>query len=251
MMKARTHTPIDNLTGGLRPGTLTLIHGSTGAGKTTFLLCMASEIARRGGEVMYIDTEGNECSLPGVKMHTMHLPRFPEYMEEQTKLIANISRDVEESGRAPVIILDSITYNHSLEIANVITNRCTGNLDVFSRICVRPRLYWLEVQLRMLKDIAYKSGGLAFASAIFKPRTSSGFRCDYEFRLIRRWIDEEKVLVAEEPPEIRLKSIRCGLWGTSIIAVGEEFLMDEEILRQLDLSLIQDEWIGVIAGEAR
>jgi hypothetical protein len=249
MMRAKTYTPIDNLTGGLRPGTLTLIHGSTGAGKTTLLLCMASEIARRGGEVIYIDTEGNGCSLPGVKMHAMRTPRFLESMEEQTRLIAGISRDVEESGGAPVIIFDSITYNYSSEIAEVIAEvGGSGDLDVFSRVYVRPRLYWLEAQLRMLKDIAYRSGGLAFASAIFKPRTSSGFRCDYEFRLIRRWGDEERVLVAEEPPEIRLKSIRCRLWGTSIIAIGEEFLMDEEILRQLDVSLIQDEWIGVIAG---
>lgn len=252
-MRIKTYTPIDTLTGGLKPGSLTLIHGSTGAGKTTLLLYMASRIAERGGDVIYVDVEGYEDYLSGKNVEVHHISSSS--MEDVTRLLSEISMEIEESGRSPVLILDSLTYNYSLELASLVGEDGIGDLESFVKTHVKPRLYHLEVQLRMLKEAAFRSGGASLTSAIFKPMTSSNFRCDYELRLIQEFLTNDRVIVAEWPLEVRLKAVRCrlklgdGRFGTLIVDDGEIFKVDEEVLRLEDVKLIEDDWIGVIIGE--
>jgi hypothetical protein len=256
MMGIRTYTPIDTLIGGLRPGSLTLIHGSTGAGKTTLLLYMASRIAENGGDVIYVDVEGNGDYLSGKNIEVHRIASSS--MEDVTRLLSKVSMEVEESGRSPILILDSLTLNYLRELTNIVGEDGIGDLESFVRAHVRPRLYHLEVQLRMLKDIAFRSGGASLASAAFKPMTASNFRCDCELRLM--WespipTDEnERVIVAEWPPEVRLRAVRSrlrpgdGPFGILIVDDGEVFRVDEEALRLEDARLIEDGWMGVIVG---
>jgi energy-coupling factor transporter ATP-binding protein EcfA2 len=253
MMGIRTYTPIDTLIGGLRPGSLTLIHGSTGAGKTTLLLYMASRIAENGGDVIYVDVEGNGGCLSGKNVEVHRIASSS--MEDVTRLLSKVSTEVEESGRSPILILDSLTYNYSLELANLVGEDGIGDLESFVRAHVRPRLYHLEVQLRMLKDVALRSGGASLASAAFKPMTASNFRCDCELRLIQELpLTNERVIVAEWPPEVRLRAVRSrlrpgdGPFGILIVDDGEVFRVDEEALRLEDAWLIGDDWMGVIVG---
>ncbi len=46
------------LEGGVEAGCLTLLYGEAGTGKTTLCLLLATEVARQGKKVIYIDTEG-------------------------------------------------------------------------------------------------------------------------------------------------------------------------------------------------
>jgi len=252
MMGIKTYTPIDTLMGGLRPGSLTLIHGSTGAGKTTLLLYMASRIAEHGGDVIYVDVEGNGDYLQDGNVEVYRASSSS--MEDVTRLLSEVSMEVEESGRSPILILDSLTYNYSLELARVAGEDGVGDLESFVRAHVRPRLYHLEVQLRMLKDVAFRSGGASLASAIFKPMTASNFRCDCELRLIQELPTDDRVIVAEWPPEVRLRAVRFrlrpggGPFGILIVDDGEVFRVDEEVLRLEDARLIGDDWMGVIVG---
>jgi energy-coupling factor transporter ATP-binding protein EcfA2 len=251
IVRIKTYTPIDTLTGGLKPGSLTLIHGSTGVGKTTLLLYMASRIAERGGDVIYVDVEGYEDYLSGKNIEVYHISSSS--MEDVTKLLSEISMEVEASGRSPILILDSLTYNYSLELASLVGEDGIGDLESFVKTHVKPRLYHLEVQLRMLKEVAFRSGGASLTSAIFKPITSSNFRCDCELRLMQEFTDD-RVIVAEWPLEVRLKALRCrlklgdGPFGVLIVDDGKIFRVDEEVLRLEDARIIEDDWIGVIIG---
>jgi len=247
-MPVSTKTPIDDLTGGLKPGTLTIIHGLSGAGKTTLLLYMASRMAEEGLDVIFMDAEGNAPPNPPYTVVTV-----PHSMEAQTKLISMLSRSLEDS-EAPVVILDSITYNYSLEVASLLASFSSWmrNLGEFKDVYVRPLLYQLEVQLRMLREIAYRCGGFSITSAVFKPTTASGFRCDYEFRLIHSpWSGVERIIVAEEPPELRLRAIRYVMelcsGGVAFRSLGGE-VVDEEVLRRSDVDVLMDDWLGVIVG---
>jgi len=54
----QTGTPIDALTGGLAPRTVTLIYGPTGCGKTTLCVRLVNNLLARQYTAVYIDTEG-------------------------------------------------------------------------------------------------------------------------------------------------------------------------------------------------
>ncbi len=91
--------------GGLVPGSLILLGGEPGAGKSTFLLQMADQLAVRYGKVLYVSAEE---SLTQVKMRARRLglnaPQLFLYAEEE---VENIIAEAERLNPVALII-DSV-----------------------------------------------------------------------------------------------------------------------------------------------
>jgi len=132
-MKVKTSIQAINnlLNGGFKIGSLNLVYGKPGVGKTTLLMTIASDFVSKEGEAIVVDTEQgwseerlkqifekrkNMKSLESVKVYKV------SSMAEQHKVITKImEEDIERNNWDPrVIIVDSmVAFYHSqlLEVA--------------------------------------------------------------------------------------------------------------------------------------
>ncbi|MFC1936296.1 DNA repair protein RadA [Chloroflexota bacterium] len=107
------------LGGGIVPGSLVLIGGDPGIGKSTLLLQVAMQLAR-GGDVLYVSGEESEQQI---KMRAQRLLRQNEENELPESLFLVTETNLEvilehiESVAPPLLIVDSIqtTYTSALE----------------------------------------------------------------------------------------------------------------------------------------
>ncbi|HUV61420.1 MAG TPA: DNA repair and recombination protein RadB [Thermoplasmata archaeon] len=111
----------DLLDGGLEGGTITLLFGEAGTGKTNICLQAARNVALSGKKAIYIDTEG--VSLERLKQMSgddyekvmMNLLFFePHSFEEQERLVDKASKLAESAVEIGIIILDSATIHYRL-----------------------------------------------------------------------------------------------------------------------------------------
>lgn len=111
----------DLLDGGLEGGTITLLFGEAGTGKTNICLQIARNVALEGKKVIFIDTEG--VSLDRMKQVSgedyeevmKNLLFFePHSFEEQEKLVDKASKLADSAVEVGVIILDSATIHYRL-----------------------------------------------------------------------------------------------------------------------------------------
>ncbi|MDN5357325.1 MAG: DNA repair and recombination protein RadB [Candidatus Methanomethylophilaceae archaeon] len=104
----------DLLGGGIESGSLTLVYGVAGTGKTNICLQMAHNVLKEGKKVALIDTEGisydrvsqifgGEELLKGLLVFQVHS------FEEQSDRVTKISRMAEARGALGLIIVDSLT----------------------------------------------------------------------------------------------------------------------------------------------
>jgi DNA repair protein RadA/Sms len=98
------------LGGGLVAGSVTVVGGEPGIGKSTLLLQVAASVARRGTRVLYLS---GEESAPQVRQRAERLGTLPEelWLAAETSLpVAVAALDVVEPG---LVILDSVqTLSH-------------------------------------------------------------------------------------------------------------------------------------------
>ncbi|HLE47227.1 MAG TPA: DNA repair and recombination protein RadB [Candidatus Thermoplasmatota archaeon] len=121
-MKLKTEcAPLDDLLGGgLEPGTITLIYGEAGAGKTNICLQLArNAILADHGKVAYLDTEG--VSMERLEQITgKNLPRVlkgllfyhPTSLAEQERMTASL----EKIKGAGLIVIDSLNMYYRLQL---------------------------------------------------------------------------------------------------------------------------------------
>ncbi|HLF16291.1 MAG TPA: DNA repair and recombination protein RadB [Candidatus Thermoplasmatota archaeon] len=111
------------LDGGLERDAITLVFGEGGSGKTNLALQCAREVARSGGRVGYIDTEGVSAvrlkqvfeGAEGTSSATLasRLLFFTPYsIEEQERMVQNAVR-IPELG---LVVVDSINMHYRLHI---------------------------------------------------------------------------------------------------------------------------------------
>lgn len=104
----------DLLGGGIESGSLTLVYGVAGTGKTNICLQMAYNVLKEGKKVALIDTEGisydrvsqifgGEDLLKGLLVFQVHS------FDEQSDRVTKISRMAEARGALGLIIVDSLT----------------------------------------------------------------------------------------------------------------------------------------------
>jgi DNA repair protein RadA/Sms len=93
------------LGGGIVPGSITLISGDPGIGKSTLLLQVTAELARTQGKVLYVSAEE---SINQIKLRAERLELAPEdlYLLSETNL--NLILDHIEEMNPVLVIIDSI-----------------------------------------------------------------------------------------------------------------------------------------------
>lgn len=107
--------------GGLEGGTITLLFGEAGTGKTNICLQVARNVALDGKKVVYIDTEGvslerlRQISGEDYEDVVRNVLFFePHSFEEQETLVEKACRLTESNVDVGVIILDSATIHYRL-----------------------------------------------------------------------------------------------------------------------------------------
>lgn len=93
------------LGGGLVPGCLGLIGGDPGIGKSTLLLQVASEVARRVGKVLYVT---GEESLAQLKLRATRLDAVVEELIVLSEANTNAICEVIQNEQPVLVIVDSI-----------------------------------------------------------------------------------------------------------------------------------------------
>ncbi|NPA50140.1 MAG: DNA repair protein RadA [Epsilonproteobacteria bacterium] len=103
------------LGGGIVPGSLTLIGGSPGIGKSTLLLKVAGNIANRGDRVLYVS---GEESLSQIKLRANRLNAKSKNLYLLSEI--NLENILEEiyNGDYKLVIIDSIQTLYSSEISS-------------------------------------------------------------------------------------------------------------------------------------
>ena len=111
----------DLLEGGVEPGSVTLIYGEAGTGKTNLCLVLARNIARQGKKVVYLDTEGlsleryrqicgddYECVLKSTLVFEAHS------FEDQEKMVDKAIKLAEGNIDVGMIVVDSVSMYYRI-----------------------------------------------------------------------------------------------------------------------------------------
>lgn len=101
------------LGGGIVPGSLTLVGGDPGIGKSTLLLQVCRELAAAGREVLYIS---GEESLMQIKMRADRVGNFSDSFKLLTEVNLNVITEVVKTERPQVVVIDSIQTMYNEEI---------------------------------------------------------------------------------------------------------------------------------------
>jgi DNA repair protein RadB len=109
------------LEGGLEGGTITLLFGEAGTGKTNICLQVAKNVASQGKKAIYIDTEGvslerlRQIAGDAYEEIMKNILFFePHNFDDQEKLVEKAVKLAESSLEVGVIILDSATIHYRL-----------------------------------------------------------------------------------------------------------------------------------------
>jgi DNA repair protein RadA/Sms len=124
-LDARWLLPIDEfarvLGGGIVPGSLILVGGDPGIGKSTLLLQMALELAGRGEPVLYVSGEESERQM---KMRAQRLPaprpgaEYPEGLYLVTETDLELILEHIQSVKPRVVVVDSIQTVYLSELTS-------------------------------------------------------------------------------------------------------------------------------------
>ncbi len=104
------------LGGGIECGTITLLYGEGGSGKTNWCLQAARQVASKGQKVIYIDTEGVSlerlCQMSGEKYKDIVSSILffePGTLDEQKDSVEKAQRIIEGETPVGLLVLDSAT----------------------------------------------------------------------------------------------------------------------------------------------
>ena len=109
----------DLLGGGLEKGSVTLLYGEAGTGKTNFGLQTAYNVARSGMKTAYVDTEGLSSErieqIFGDRSFIKDLLVFQVHsFEEQIDRIPKVCRLCSANDRIGLVVVDSVTMFYRL-----------------------------------------------------------------------------------------------------------------------------------------
>jgi energy-coupling factor transporter ATP-binding protein EcfA2 len=166
----RTSTVLDDLTGGLEEGSITLIYGPTGCGKTTLCLKIAENIGLENYKVVYIDTEGGAPELPGVRLIRV---RDLRGQGEALKMLRK------EGLSRTLIILDSMTAQYHRRVLSVPAKfRASLAADLGGD---------LSRHLDVLRDIVEGRDNIAVITAHLKSPVEHYFKMNMLRKMAKAW----------------------------------------------------------------
>jgi len=101
------------LGGGIVPGSLTLVGGDPGIGKSTLLLQVCKQLANDGKEVLYIS---GEESLTQIKMRADRIGSFSNQFKLLTEVDLDTISEVVKKNKPDVVVIDSIQTMYNEEV---------------------------------------------------------------------------------------------------------------------------------------
>lgn len=102
------------LGGGIVPGSLTLVGGDPGIGKSTLLLQVCRNLSSAGRKVLYIS---GEESLKQIKIRADRLGTFTEQLLLLCETDLDVIREVMERVKPEIAVIDSIQTMHNDDVA--------------------------------------------------------------------------------------------------------------------------------------
>lgn len=103
------------LGGGIVPGSLTLVGGDPGIGKSTLLLQVCRQLANQGMPVLYIS---GEESLRQIKLRAVRIGEFTESLRLLCETNLETIREVIRSEQPKVVVIDSIQTMFNEEVSS-------------------------------------------------------------------------------------------------------------------------------------
>ena len=103
------------LGGGIVPGSLILVGGDPGIGKSTLLLQVCRELARTEKKVLYIS---GEESLRQIKLRAQRMGEFTEHLLLLCETNLELIRQAIERERPETVVIDSIQTMFSVEVGS-------------------------------------------------------------------------------------------------------------------------------------
>ena len=115
----RIHTSIEELDrvlgGGIVPGSLILVGGDPGIGKSTLLLQVCQKLCEEKRQILYIS---GEESLKQIKLRANRMGKFTEDLWLLCETNLEIVKNVIEKRKPDVVIIDSIQTMYSEEVSS-------------------------------------------------------------------------------------------------------------------------------------
>jgi len=115
----RIHTKIKELDrvlgGGIVPGSLILVGGDPGIGKSTLLLQVCQQLSGEKRQVLYIS---GEESLKQIKLRANRMGEFKEDLFLLCETNLEIIRDIIEKRKPEIVVIDSIQTMYSEEVTS-------------------------------------------------------------------------------------------------------------------------------------
>ena len=115
----RTKTGIEELDrvlgGGIVPGSLILVGGDPGIGKSTLLLQVCQKLSQEKHQVLYIS---GEESLKQIKLRAMRMGEFTDELFLLCETSLNTIRGVSERRKPEIVIIDSIQTMYSEDVTS-------------------------------------------------------------------------------------------------------------------------------------
>lgn len=115
----RMHTHIEELDrvlgGGIVPGSLLLVGGDPGIGKSTLLLQVCQRLAKDHHSVLYIS---GEESLKQIKLRAVRMGEFTDDLMLLCETNLSMIRTVIEQRKPEIVIIDSIQTMYSEEVSS-------------------------------------------------------------------------------------------------------------------------------------
>ena len=103
------------LGGGIVPGSLVLVGGDPGIGKSTLLLQVCKNLANQGTQVLYIS---GEESLRQIKLRAQRIGKIGDQMQLLCETNLQTVREVIERKKPDAVVIDSIQTMYDEEISS-------------------------------------------------------------------------------------------------------------------------------------
>jgi hypothetical protein len=170
-MMIRTSTVLDDLVGGLEAGSIILIYGPTGCGKTTLCLKIAENVAKsKDYGAIYIDTEGGAVKVGDVRM--IRVKGF----REQGEVLKMLRK---EGLRGTLIVLDSMTAQYHRRVLSVPAKFRAGVAADLGGDISR--------HLDILRDIVEGTDNIAVITAHLKSPVEHYFKMNMLRKMAKAW----------------------------------------------------------------
>ncbi|MBT7706712.1 DNA repair and recombination protein RadB [archaeon] len=166
------------LHGGYESDIISTIYGPGGSGKTNFCMLAAVSVARKGGRVIFIDTEGGFSTDRFSQMHkgdTLEIEKSlqnimllkPTSFSEQENNFEALLKEIDRT-EINLIIIDSIAMLYRLELAEAIQTEKQEKIQNVNRN--------LAKQLRTLNEIARKKNiPIIITNQVYASHVRDGF----------------------------------------------------------------------------